>query len=1085
MEFFHHLYCPPIFKKSIKVSFFLLIFVAFQTNQFSQSIFSGQASGSNLVHVLSQNGLSQNTVHHILQDSKGFIWFATEDGLNKYDGYNFTVYKNNLQDKYSISDNFIWTIFEDKSGTLWIGTNSGGFCKFDREKERFISYKNNPDNNNSLILNNVRTIYEDKEGYIWIGTENGLDKFDKVKNTFVHYWHNPDNVHSLSNNVVLKVFEDSDGDLWIGSNGGLDRYDRTQNKFFNYSSDPNNVNSLSSNIVLSIYQDKEGFIWIGTLKGLTRLDKKNGKFSRYVINNSETNSANSNRINCVLEDETGILWVGTGHGLFQLNRKTNKFLSVQSPSLPVTSVLNDNDILSLYEDKSGLIWIGTAENGIVKYDKERIKFRHFKHDPFDKNSLTNNTIRSLFQDNGGILWIGTLGGGLNRYDPKRNKFFYYKNHTDDKFSLSDNTISAIYKDSFGFLWVGTWEGGLNRTVKPYNNSNYSNLKFIHFKGGGSLNSGSILNKNLSSNIIQIVFEDSKKRLWIGTGGGLDLYERNKNEFINFTNQSDNLYSLSSNQVQSCILEDRKGNLWIGTWNGLDKISAADLKFVFTYPDSVKFVRYRFQPGVKNGLSDERIISAYEDAKGNLWFGTYGGGLNLLTAEQQEVQDGKFIHYTIKDGLPSNIIYRIEPDDKGDLWLSTDNGLSMFNPEKKTFRNYDASDGLQGNQFFWGAGFKGKDGELYFGGTNGLNVFNPEQLKNNNYVPPIVITSFQIFNKPVGINEEGSPLKKSIMSTREIELSYSQAVFSFEFAALDFTVPGKNHYAYMMEGFDDNWIYSGNRRYVTYTNLDPGKYIFKVKGSSNDGIWNEKGTEIAITILPPLWRTWWFMTITVLLIGGIIVLIIYTRVKHLLDIERLRTKLAADLHDNIGSSLTEISILSEVISKKINTVDESIRKSLNMISVNSRNLIDNMSDIVWLVNPKRDSLYDLILRLRDTYSELSSYTSISFRSENIKSLEKVSLSMEHRQHLYLIFKEAINNCITHSSCNEISLDASVRGRRLLMTLRDNGKGFLTDEISNGGNGLTNMKDRAEMIGGTLNIFSQINEGTTIQFEGDIL
>ena len=1083
MEFFHHLYCPPTFRKPFYSSLFVLILLAFQTNQFAQSIFSGQASGSNLVHILSENGLSQNTIHHILQDSKGYIWFATEDGLNKYDGYNFTVYKNNLQDKYSISDNFIWTIFEDKSGTLWIGTNSGGFCKFDRELERFISYKNDPHNTNSLILNNVRTIYEDKEGYIWIGTENGLDKFDKVKNTFVHYRHNPNDIHSINNNVVLTIFEDSDGDLWFGSDGGLDKYNRGRNNFFNYSSDPNNVNSLSSNVVLSIYQDTEGYLWIGTLKGLTRFNKKSGKFSRYVINNSQFRPLNSNRINSVLEDETGVLWIGTGNGLFQLDRKTNKFSNVKSPSLPVTSVLNDNDILSLFEDNSGLIWIGTAENGIVKYDKERIKFKHFRRDPFDQNSLTNNTIRSIFQDDDGILWIGTLGGGLNIYNPKSNKFFQYKNHPKDKFSLSDNTISAIYQDSFGFLWVGTWEGGLNRTLNSYNRSNAHNLKFIHFKGGPTTRS--TLNKNLSSNIIQIVYEDSKKRLWIGTGGGLDLYERNKNAFINFTNDPGNPYSLSSNQVQSCVLEDGNGNLWVGTWNGLNKIPASDLMNVFSHPDSVRFIRYRFQPDVKNSLSDERIISAYKDAKGNLWFGTYGGGLNLLASDQQEIKGGKFIHYTIKNGLPSNIIYRIEPDDMGDLWISTDNGLSMFNPEKKTFRNYDASDGLQGNQFFWGAGFKGKNGELYFGGTNGFNVFNPEELKNNNHIPPIVITSFQIFNKPVGINEEGSPLRKSITATKEIELSYSQAVFSFEFAALDFTVPSKNHYAYMMEGFDDNWIYSGNRRYVTYTNLDPGKYIFKVRGSNNDGIWNEKGTEIAITILPPLWRTWWFMTIAILLIGGIIILIIYSRVKHLLEIERLRTKLAADLHDNIGSSLTEISILSEVISKKINTVDEGIRKSLNMISVNSRNLIDNMSDIVWLVNPKRDSLYDLILRLRDTYSELSSYTSISFRSENIKSLERVSLSMEHRQHLYLIFKEAINNCITHSSCSEITLDASVRGRRLLMTLKDNGKGFFPEEISNGGNGLTNMKNRSETIGGTLNIYSKVNEGTTIQFEGDIL
>ena len=289
----------------------------------------------------------------------------------------------------------------------------------------------------------------------------------------------------------------------------------------------------------------------------------------------------------------------------------------------------------------------------------------------------------------------------------------------------------------------------------------------------------------------------------------------------------------------------------------------------------------------------------------------------------------------------------------------------------------------------------------------------------------------------------------------------------------------------MEGFDHDWISAGKRRYVTYTNLDPGEYVFRVKGSNNDGIWNESGTQVIIRILPPLWRTWWFVSSVLLLVGVIITLIIYFRVKHLLDIERLRIKLAADLHDNIGSSLTEISILSEVISKKIKTEDEGIRKSLNMISNSSRNLIDNMSDIVWLVNPKRDSLYDLILRLRDTYSELSSYTSISFRSENIKSLEKVSLPMEKRQHLYLIFKEAINNCITHSECSEITLDASVKGSKLLMTLKDNGIGFSPEIISNGGNGLSNIKERAKTIGGNLNIESNLNQGTTVQFEGNIL
>jgi len=1014
-------------------------------------------------------------VHDIIQDNDGFIWFATEDGLNRYNGYDFIVYKNNLSDEYSISDNFIWTIYEARNGTLWFGTNSGGLCRFDKERDRFITYRNDPENSASLTLNNVRAVYEDSDGNIWVGTERGLDKFNSKDGTFIHYRHNPADEYSLSNNVVLSIFEDRDGDLWIGSDGGLDLFDKKTGRFHNYSHSSTKINSLSHNVVLSIYQDTEGLLWIGTLQGLTRFDKKAGKFTRYLLNAYETSSINSNRINCILEDENGILWAGTGAGLFRFDKRSNRFTKVT----PSPRLLSNNNILSLYEDNSGLIWIGTAEEGIVKYDRDRIKFRLYQSDPSDPATLSYNTIRAIYQDESGILFIGTLGGGLDIFNRDKNQFFHYKNDPDDKFSLSDNSVSAIYKDSKGFVWVGTWGGGLNRSVVPVKNHYYENLQFINFRND-QYNPGS-----LSSNIIQAIYEDSEGKLWIGTGTGVDLYNSRKNEFINFTNDPENPGSLSSNQVQSCILQDRNGNLWIGTWSGLNKLSASDVRNALSNPSSVKFRRYSFRSDIQTSISDERVISAYEDNKGNLWFGTYGGGLNKLESAQQNSEEEKFTNYTTADGLPSNIIYSIQGDNNGNLWLSTDNGLSMFNPVSETVRNYDEYDGLQSNQFFWGAGFKGRDGELFFGGTSGLNAFRPEDLKNNDHMPSIVITDFQIFNKPVEINKEDSPLKKSIIYTKEIELSYGQNVFSFEFAALDFTVPGKNRYAYMMEGFDNDWIFSGKRRFVTYTNLDPGEYIFRVKGSNNDGVWNEKGTSVIIRILPPLWKTWWFISLLFILAGIIIASIIYSRVKHLLDIERLRTKLAADLHDNIGSSLTEISILSEVISKKIKTEDEGIKKSLNMISNSSRNLIDNMSDIVWLVNPKRDSLYDLILRLRDTYSELSSYTSISFRSENIKSLEKVSLKMEHRQHLYLIFKEAINNCITHSNCNEITLDAVVKGSKLHMTLKDNGKGFDISKISNVGNGLNNIKERAKMIGGKLNISSGIGEGTMVQFVGDIL
>ncbi len=1077
-KYFYKLLLKNSIKQNINFSLLVIIFLFILFNKLFP-----QSNESNFVHLISENGLYQNTVHAILQDKKGFIWFATEDGLNKYDGYNFTVYKNNPQDSNSISDNFIWTIFEDKSGTLWIGTNSGGLSKFNESTETFTNYRNNSNDSQSISHNNIRAIYEDHKGSLWVGTEGGgLNKFDKKNNSFIHYSHNPHDPHSLNNNVVLSIYEDLDGDLWVGSDGGLDLFDSKKNQFNNFTFNPNNTNTLSNNVVLSLYEDNADNIWIGTLRGLTRFNKNIKKFTRYFINPLDTKNSNVNRINSMIEDKTGTLWVATGGGLFKLDKFDNKLTEVKSSSSNRNNLDNSN-ILSLYEDRSGIVWIGTAEKGIFKFDRRRTKFKLYTHDPFNPNSLSHNTIRAIYQEQNGTLWIGTLGGGLNRLNPNTNRFIKYKNNHNDKYSLSENSISAICEDSYGYLWVGTWGNGLNRSLKNNNNDKLK-FKYYTYEQNSSRIQGNLQN-GISNNIIQAIYEDSDKNIWIGTGGGLNLYNRKNDSFIKFVQIPNDPSSLSGDQVQSCIHEDKDGNLWIGTWDGLDMIATNQRKNALANPSAVKFKSYRFNKNNPQGLSDDRVISMYEDKNGDLWFGTYGGGLNKLTYSQKELASPKFESFTTKDGLASNIIYRILGDDKGNLWISTDNGLTMFNPITIACRNFDINDGLQSNQFFWGAGFKGNDGELFFGGTNGFNAFYPDQLENNSYIPPVVITNFQIFNKPVEINSSNSVLKKSISLTKEIVLSYSQNVFSFEFAALDFTSPNKNRYAYMMDGFDRDWIYSGNRRFVTYTNLDPGKYTFKVKGSNNDGIWNEKGASISIQILPPLWRTWWFIVLVVLIVLGIITLIVYYRIKNLIEMGRFRTKLAADLHDNIGSSLTEISILSEVISKKIKTEDKDITKSLSTISSNSRNLVDSMSDIVWLVNPKRDSLYDLILRLRDTYSELSSYTNISFRSENIISLQKVSLSMERRQHLYLIFKEAINNCITHSECTEITLDAFVKNKMLEMTLKDNGKGFYIDNIDGNGNGLENIKKRAQLIGGVLKINSKVGEGTEVSFHGNIL
>jgi two-component system sensor histidine kinase ChiS len=1052
-----------MFKKS-EYSF-LFLFISFSL------ILGREVSDYKVEHLSIEQGLSQNTVRFILQDSKGFLWFATEDGLNRYDGYKLKVYRHNELDSNSISDNFIWTLFEDKSGEIWIGTNSGGLNKLDRENERFIKYKYDPKNVNSISNNNIRVIFEDSVGILWIGTEGGgLNKFDKRKNGFIRIYNSSPAAAPVIN--IFDIINGKEGELWLGTDRGLVKYIEAKNQFINYSITPT-LTTNSVNIINVLFKDKNGIIWIGTEAGIYHFNMKINKFNKYIPSLKEFNTVANIEINCITKDKIDGLWIGSGGaGILLINGNASEILSHSSSNL---SSLSSDHITAITEDNTGILWVGTTEGGINKIDRKANKFVHYKHDPFNTNSLSYSTIRSIFQDDDGILWIGTLEGGLNRLDRNSVQYKHYKYNPRNPLSISDNTVTSIFRTKKGELWVGTWGGGLEKA--EFNKSSTDIIGFKHFKNNPNDR------QSINSNIIQAVYEDSKSRLWVGTGLGLDLFDRRDNTFIHFNFKANDPNCISDNRIQSnCIYEDHAGNLWIGTWNGLNKLSFSSGDNLYFDFSKAVFQRFYSEPNNPNSLSNSRILSIYEDKDHILWVGTYGGGLNKIIFN--DYNGNKIIKsYTEKDGLSNDIIYGILGDNEGNLWLSTNNGLSKFKISAESFQNYYEGDGLQSNQFYWGACCKGIEGELFFGGINGFNSFFPAKLKYNSNIPPIYFTDFQIFNKSISVNEPNSPLNKSIEFTKEITLEYDKNVLTFEFVALDYSNPRANKYSYFLENFDKDWVLAGNRNFATYTNLDPGEYIFKVIGSNNDGIWNKSGNSIKLIIEPPIWKTWWFILLSILIIGGTIFYFIQMHVKDLLAVERVRIKLAADLHDNIGSSLTEISILSEIISSKLDSANAEVLKNLKMISDNSRKLIDKMSDIVWLVNPNRDSLYDLIIRLEDAYSEILNYKNISIRSQNLQALQKISLSMERRQNLYLIFKEAINNAITHSNCTEILLDAIVKGKTLEMTLKDNGEGFVQPGNSKG-NGLYNMSRRAKTIGGILNINSSENEGTYIKFIGNI-
>ncbi|MGE5681505.1 MAG: two-component regulator propeller domain-containing protein [Bacillota bacterium] len=1042
----------------------------------------------NFEHISIEQGLSQSSVNCILQDSKGFIWIGTADGLNRYDGYSFKVFRSNPLRQGSISDNGVTAIYEDKEGNIWIGTILGYLNRFDRSTEQFTKYTLSSD---SLFAgsgamgnlaeypltfsrfndNSITAIYGDRSGEIWFGTwGKGLFKFDRYKKSFTNYSHNEKNPNTLSSNRVLSIIEDKSRNLWVATFGGgvnkvIRIYQTGQVKerldFIHYVNVPEDDNSLSDNRVISVLEDRDGAIWAGTFGGgLNKLllskagafipEKNNPdvKFIRF-LRDDKKNSVSSNRIMRIIQDQFGQIWIATfGGGLNRLDPVSQKFSVFKHDPLDPNS-LSDNDIISLYEDRTGIVWIGThLGKGINRYDRSRNKFLHYKNIPDDKNSLSDNVVWSFAEDKDGDIWIGTYRGGLNRFDRRSKKFTYYKHDPKNPYSLSSNHVRSVYIDSRQRIWVGTYSAGLNLFDKKTG-------RFLNFRHKSEDPS------SLSENQVLSILEDKSGTIWIGTfGGGLDklVYDVVKKtySFVHYANDPKNPESLSDNRIYK-LFQDNSGHIWVGTFGG--GLCQFD-------PQTGRFTRYKHNTEDKTSLSENRVISIYEDKNGFLWIGTYGGGLNRFDAKT-----GKFTKIT-EDDTPNSVIYGVLEDTNNYLWLSSDNGLLKVHMTDRHFVHYDMHDGLQSMEFSGGAYLKTRSGEMYFGGINGFNCFYPDSINENSHIPPLAISSFKIFNREVD-----GPKDKIVLESKH-------NFFTFEFAALDYTNSEQNRYAYKLEGFDNEWHYTdASRRFASYTNLDPGKYVFKLRGSNNDGIWNEEGIEVPIVILPPFYKTWWFILFAFILVGGTVSYFIIGHVKHLLAIERLKGKVAADLHDSVGSGLTEISILSEVISSRLCDVPEDIKEKLHNINETSGYLIDNMSDIVWVVNPSRDTLYDLILRLKDTYSEIFNSLGVSFKVNNLELLRSVRLPMEHKQNLYLIFKEGINNCLKHSGCKNLVLDARLHGRRLELVLRDNGRGFDLKKIQMG-NGLNNMRKRAKSIGGHLVIESSLENGTLIKFSGNI-
>lgn len=1042
-------------------------------------------------HISNEQGLSNSTIETIFQDKRGFIWFGTRDGLNRYDGYQVTVYKYDLKDSNSISDNYIRYLFEDKDQILWVGTNNG-LNQFDHKTNRFIRYKNNPADPGSLSNNSVNCIYQDQQGAIWISTfGGGLNLLHLKSKAFSHFRHHPAKAKSISDDHINYLYEDTRGHFWVGTEKGLNLFNRKDGTFKLYKN-VTDGNVKANNVIRIIEEDHFGNLWLASEEnGLFVFNHHDNTFKQYQHKEKEPSSLASNLVRSILADKQGNIWIGSVNGGLDLfHPASNSFFHYQNEPDNAFS-LSQRTVSALFQDNQSNLWIGTHRGGVNLYTPNTEKFTLFRQEP-DGKGLSYDDVKAFCEDHRGNIWIGTDGGGLNFFDPIKKAFRHYTYDPYDPKTLGSNEVLHIMEDSRKNIWVGTWGGGLN-LFNPWNGS------FTRYLNNSA-------NKNsVSSNYIQQIFEDSNKNLWVATYyGGVNLFNRQTQAFTRIVADEEQKTSLFGNNVVS-INEDKSGNIWIGTDDGgLNCLHSESKKFTHYFNNEEK-------------LPDLRVI--FIDSKGRVWVGQ--AGLYLY-----DLGKDSFFVFTNKAGLSSEFIKGITEDRKGNFWISTSNGLTQFNPETQAYKKYNTADGLQGLEFEANAYLKTRSGEMFFGGVKGFNSFYPENIKVNKFIPPVYITDFQIFNQRINAGEKGSPLQNDISVTKRISLSYKQSSFSFAFAALNYTASQNNQYAYRLEGLDKNWNYIGNERKATYTNLAPRKYVFHVKASNNDGVWNEAGTSVTIIITPPYWDTWWFKSLVIaMVIAGAVGFYEFRRKQELRNLEEKKRE---EMHQEQLQFFTNISHefrtpLSLILGPLEKLQKEDSRFSNNhyykTISRNAHRLMSLINELmdfrkaeagVLKLNVMPGNLEVFLDEIAEEFSDLARQKNIKFTVSppqglpeiwfDRQVLEKIIINLVSNSFKYTADGGAISVNVyqslkdfTPSFANELILKNDYEAKKYMyIRVADNGIGISRESIAHlferyykiseshlgSGIGLAFVKSLTFLHKGNIQVYSEKNLGTEI-------
>ncbi|MBN1933706.1 MAG: response regulator [Anaerolineae bacterium] len=1010
-------------------------------------------------HLDIDDGLSNNSVRSIAQDRWGFMWFGTWNGLNRYDGYMFNVYKHDPDDANSLSDNLVTAICEDKTGALWLGTGAGELNRFDPRVETFAHYRHRSDDANSFCGSFILSLCLDPSGHLWIGTlENGVDRFDPRTGTFTHYQADADNPYSLPRGAIYALAAASDGTIWAGTGGGLCKLDPVTGHVIRYCHDPQNPHSLNNNEVYSLLVDCEGALWAGARHGVSRFDMQTGQCTRYDDTQFAGYGFKDNHIRCICQDSLGYFWFGSGNGLYQLDYVSGQ-LVWHRYSLADTNGLSARLVRVVYEDRSGLIWLGLYEGGLNTFTCQPSPFRDYAHDIQNPHSLADRQVSALCQAQDGVLWVGTSSGVLDKLDVETGQFTHYR--FVDETVL--NSIGALDRDSSGRLWFG---GSRNLGVFCFDPLTKQIDRYQHDPNDAH---------SLNDNDVFSVYQDNDGILWIGTNRGLNRFDPARQHFDVFALYPDNPSS-TDNNIRA-IYQDNDGMLWLGSWYG--GLSRFD-------PHTSQFRHYRHYADDPVSLANNAVQCIYQDTRERLWIGTSGGLCRF------EPRTDTFTTYLTRDGLLSDTIGGILEDESGHLWLSTTYGLSKFDPQTEIFRNYDVNDGLLSNEFVGAAFCKGQDGALFFGNVKGLVVFYPEQVQDHPYVPPVVLTDLLLFNKSVPIGPD-SPLKEALWATQTITLGPDDYVFAFEFAALSYIAPGRNCYRYKLEGFDQGWNEaSSKRRFAGYSNLAAGEYLFRVVGSNHDGVWNEQGVSLKVIVTQPLWQK------------------LQAEKEAAEAANRAKSQFLANMSHELRTPLSAILGFTELmLHDEMLTTRQ--RENLEIIDRGGEHLLALINDVLDLSKIEAGKV-ELDVEVFDLHEMLLGLGEMfSLRAEQ-KGLTMVfDLASDVPQYVYAdagklrqVLINLLGNAVKFTQQGSVTMNVkqgelrSDSQIRLVFEIQDTGVGIAPEELDKifdafvqtesgrrsgqgTGLGLPISREYVRLMGGELIVQSQVGQGSTFHFD----